>query len=76
MLAMECSNPAATKAAMGGTMTATLPTTLRAPKLIQTARHTSTLQRMPRKKASRIGNCALAVAMARAVLPTAPSPSM
>ena len=43
-LAIECSKPAATNAAIGGTITTTLSVVLRAPNDIHTARQTSTLQ--------------------------------
>ncbi len=51
MLAMLCSNPAATKAAIGGIMLKILSVVLRALKHNQTARQTRALQKMPRTKA-------------------------
>ena len=52
ILAIECSKPTPTKAEIGGIITATLPATERAAKLIQTARQTSILHKIPRKNAS------------------------
>ena len=54
-MAIECSNPAATKAAMGGTMTMILSVVLRAPNDIHTARQTSTLQSTARKNSWTVG---------------------
>ena len=54
----------ATKAAIGGTMTTTLSTVLRAPNDIHTARQTSTLQSTARKNSCNVGSAAFAEAIA------------
>ncbi len=51
MLAMLCSNPAATNAVIGKMIAAILSTVLRALKVSQTARQTRVLQRIPRVRA-------------------------
>lgn len=52
MLAMECSKPQRTKIIMGKNTARILPSTDLAAKLIQTARQTRKLQRIPRKSAA------------------------
>src|SRR5574341_8802 len=51
MLTTECSKPQATKALMGKTIARTLSATPRAPMQSHTARHTSTLHKIPRATA-------------------------
>jgi hypothetical protein len=72
MLAMLCSNPAATKAAMGKTTATALSTTLRPAIAIQTAMQTSTLHRIPRANASSGGSDCFASAMRTTVRAIAP----
>ncbi len=72
MLAMLCSNPAATNAEMGNTIATALSTTLRPACAIHTAIQTSTLHSTPLKKAVQNGSAALAAAMlttSRAIAP-------
>src|SRR5690606_11392760 len=75
MLAIECSKPSATNAAIGGTIATTLSTTLRPAAAIQIARQTSTVHSAPRTKATSHGSAAFAAATSIALRATRPSPS-
>ena len=63
MLAMQCSNPKATKPLMGQMMARILPVVLRAELQSQTAKQTRVLQRIPRTNASVQSRSHLAAAM-------------
>jgi len=69
MLAMLCSNPAATNAEIGKTIAATLSITERPAAASQTARQTSALARMPRARTTKKGNEVLTAAVESAVTP-------
>ena len=71
MLATLCSNPAATKAAIGGTIARIRSVVVRALKDSQTARQTSALHIMPSAMAGTNSSPALAFPMARAAEPDA-----
>lgn len=75
MLATLCSNPAATKAATGGTMTTTLSTSVCAERVIHTARHTRQLASTPLAMASPKPTVPFVSAIRNARNPTAPSPA-
>src|SRR5678815_3829941 len=72
MLATECSNPQATNAVIGKTVARILSVTLRAPMHNQTARQTSTLQRIPRTTAETGSRAILLRAIWTIVSPTKP----
>ena len=72
MLATLCSNPAATKAVMGKMMARILSVTLRAEIQSQTAKQTSALHMAPSAMAWTKSRLHLALAMPRALAPTAP----
>src|SRR5262245_36825582 len=74
ILATECSKPAATKAEIGNRMARILSPLDRAPSDNHTARHTSTLQRIPRKNARSSGSVVLASATLSTTSATWPSP--
>src|SRR5690242_1153618 len=65
MLAIECSNPAATNAAIGSTIATHLSTTLRPASDTHTAVHTSTLHMTPLANAVSGGSEVLAAAIRR-----------
>ena len=71
MLATLCSKPLETKAMIGKKMAKILPTISLAAKAIHTARHTSQLQQMARKKACPQVRVSLPLAIARALAPWA-----
>src|SRR6185503_13802995 len=74
MLAMECSNPAATKAVMGGMMARMRSVVVRALKVSQTARQTRALHKIPNAIACTKSRPDLALAVDRAAAPTTPFP--
>src|SRR3990172_5820262 len=74
ILAMLCSNPAATNAEMGGMMARIRSVVVRALKVSQTARHTRALHRIPSATAGMNDNPDLAFAVASAAAPTNPFP--
>src|SRR5580704_9228494 len=73
---MLCSNPAATKAVMGGMMVTTRSTVVRALKHIHTAKHTSALHMTPRATAGTNSREVFALAVVKATSPTAPPPNV
>ncbi|MNT55192.1 hypothetical protein D3C72_1924110 [compost metagenome] len=71
-MAIECSKPRLTKAVMGNRMASKRSVRLWPPIASHTARHTSTLHRMPRAKAAPSVSSVLLRAIPSAVSPTAP----
>ena len=76
MFAMLCSKPAATNAAIGGTIERTLSTVVRALKHIHTARQTNALHMIPSVSAGTKASDAFACAVLSAASPTAPPPNV
>src|SRR5262249_45332949 len=74
IFATECSNPAATKVAIGGTIAGILSAVVRALEQSHTARQTSGLPGAARAGGGAKPGDALGCAMARAAAPTAPPP--
>ena len=72
MFAIQCSKPQATNAITGIIVVNTLSMTVRPAKPIHTARHTSTLHRIPRKKITPQSRPIFAAATLTMVCPTAP----
>lgn len=72
MFATQCSNPAATNVAIGGTITATLSTVDRACVVIHTAKHTNALHNTPNANACTNPNDPFCSAIVNAVRPTCP----
>ena len=70
---MQCSNPAAAKAAIGGMAVTTLSIFVRALKHIQTARQTSALHMIPRVSAGMNASDVFALAVLSAARPTEPA---
>ena len=75
ILATACSNPAATKAAIGNTVKIARWAGSRLESDSQTARQTNVLQSMPNTNARSNGNAAFASAVRSAVRPTCPAPN-
>src|SRR5258707_8389662 len=73
---MQCSKPAAAKAATGGIAVRIRSVLVRALKHIHTARHTSALHMTPSANAGTNGIAAFALAVFRATRPTAPPPNL
>ena len=73
---MQCSKPAATKAAIGGMIDTTRSMFERSLKHIHTAKHTSALHMIPRVSAGIKANEVFAFAVLSAVSPTAPPPNV